>query len=190
METDKTTEDVAADNNNGGEGESEVETISIAKADYDKLNQTLGSLKKENKDLKKPKDPVETSTSNQKEDNALLQKLERLSLRQAGIDHPEDIELARKTAEKWGVDIDDVLADEDFKVKLERQQTNRANVAATSNVKGGAGTTQAKNTPEYWIAKGVPPSATDVPDKATRMKIARQMFTKLGNNNGKKFYND
>jgi len=111
-----------------------------------------------------------------------------MALRQAGITHTDDVELAQRTAKKWGVDIDEVLADEDFKVKLERQQSGRANVEATSNIKGSVGTSQAKNTPEYWIAKGVPPSAADVPDRKTRATIARAMMT--SSKDTKKFYND
>ena len=112
-----------------------------------------------------------------------------MSLRQAGITNQDDIELAQKTAQKWGVDIDEVLADEDFKIKLERQQTARSNVAATSNIRGNTGQTSAKNTPEYWIAKGTPPDAASVPDRKARAKIARAMMANA-KGTGKKFYND
>lgn len=133
----------------------------------------------------KPQDKVE----NKKSDELLLEKLEKVTLRSEGITHPDDIELARNTAKKWGVDVEAVVADEDFKVKLERQQTARANAVATSNVKGGGGNSEAKNTPEYWISKGVPPTKEQVPDKKTRVAIARAMIAgaKTG---GKKFYND
>lgn len=176
---------------NTGEGESEAGTVSVPKADYDKLNQTLGSLKRELKDLRKPKEDTkeDTSKTNTKPDeNVLLQKLERMSLRQANVTHEDDVKLARDTAKKWGVDIDEVLSDEDFKVKLGRQQAGRDNVQATSGVKGGAGSSQAKNTPEYWIAKGTPPSRADVPDLKVRAKIVRAMMA--NNKSGKKFYND
>lgn len=181
---------VDAKTNEGDEG-AEVETISVSKKDYDKMNETVGSLKRELKDLRKPKEETsETSKTNKPDENALVQKLERMALRQAGVTHPDDVELAQKTAKKWGVDIDEVLGDEDFKVKLERQQTDRSNVEATSKVKGGAGNSQAKNTPEYWIAKGTPPSATDVPDGATRRKIAAAFLKSVNAGNGKKFYNE
>jgi hypothetical protein len=186
----ETTETGASTETGAGEGES-VETIAVAKADYEKLNQTLGSLKRELKDLKKAGDTAkETPTKETKtEESALLQKIERMSLRQAGITHQDDVELAQKTAKKWGVDIDEVLGDEDFKAKLERQQTARDNAVATSGIKGGAGTQTAKNSPEYWLAKGTPPSTTDVPDRKTRAKIA-QAFMKNSNTNGKTFYNE
>jgi len=174
---------------NEGEGDTDTDTISLSRTEYEKLNQTLGSLKRELKDLKKPKDePKETPQKTKPDDNVLLQKLERMALRQAGISHPEDVELAQKTAKKWGMDIDEVLADEDFKSKLERQQSARSNVEATSNIKGGAGTSHAKNTPEYWLAKGVPPTAADVPDRKLRASIARAMLASA--KTSKTFYND
>ena len=93
------------------------------------------------------------------------------------------------------MDIDEVLVDDDFKIKLERQQTSRSNVEATSEVKGGAGSSQAKNTPEYWLAKGTPPSASDVPDRktySTLVEVARRninvgKFVKTNNGLTKKF---
>ena len=187
METLKTEGDVVDTKTNEGEG-SENETISIPKKDYDTLNQTLGSYKKQIKDFKKASEETK-ETLQTKPDDAVLQKLERMALRGAGVTHSDDIDLARATAKKWGMDIDEVLIDEDFQSKLARQQTSRSNATATSNIRGGAGNSQAKNTPEYWIAKGAPPSREEVPDSSTRRKIA-QAFVKSGSNKGKKFYND
>jgi len=183
-------EEVVVDTeSNEAEGGDEADIVKVAKADYDKLNQTLGSLKRELKDFKKSKEETkETAQQTKPDENALLQKLERMSLRQAGITEAEDIELARNTAKKWGVDIDEVIADDDFKVKLERQQTARANVKATSGVRGGAGTSQAKNTAEYWQAKGTPPTPADVPDRKTRQAIVSKMMQ--AEDSGGKFYNE
>ena len=194
MDTETTTEGDVDTSNNEGEGKTEEEeVVTLKKEEYDTLNQTMGSLKKELKDLRKaqekPKED-ETPEQNQKLDDALLQKIERLAFRQEGITHDEDKELARKTAKKWGMDLDEVLADEDFKVKLEKQQSARTNVEATSNIKGGnAGQSQAKNTSEYWEKKGTPPTPKDVPDTTTRRKIIRDML-KTSKGDGKmKFYN-
>lgn len=190
--TDTNSQEVVVDTiNNEGEGENTgTDTISIPKADYETLNQTLGSLKRELKDLKKAKEETkETSKTNAKPDESrLLERVEKMALNVANVTHPDDVELARNTAKKWGMDLEDVLKDDDFKAKLERQQTTRNNLVATSNIKGGAGTSQAKNTPEYWIAKGVPPSATDVPDRKLRATIARAMLAST--KSSKKFYND
>lgn len=179
---------VNADTTNSEQAVEQVETVSLTKSEYEKLNQTLGSLKRELKDLKKPKEETVKETSTQSDNNPLLERIEKMAIRQAGITEQEDIDLARNTAKKWGVDIDEVLTDPDFQAKLQRQQDARANSIATSNIKGGAGTSQAKNTPEYWIAKGIPPTPSDVPDRKTRVKIARAFMD--SSKNSKKFYSD
>ncbi len=185
MITDETIEAGADTGEDGGEGkETGSENITLSKADYDKLNQTLGSLKRELKDFKKPKEePKETPQT--KPDLGLLQKS---YLRAAGISDSEEVELALSTAKKWGVEVDALVDDEDFKAKLDKLRTNKANLAATSNIKGGKGTQESKNTPEFYIARGTPPSATEVPDRKTRAKIARAMIENT--KSGKKFYND
>lgn len=179
---------------NEGEGGADSETIAVPKSEYDKLNQTIGSLKRENKDLKKPKDPVETPTSNPKSDEALSQanlRIERLALNQGGLTHSEDVELARTTAKKWNMPIEEVLMDEDFKTKLERQRTTRANTEATSNVRGSSkGVSSAKETMEYWLAKGQPPTPEDVPNKTVRQKIIGEILSANRNNKTLKYYND
>jgi hypothetical protein len=183
------TENENSTNNEAEGNEQKVDTVAIPKEEYDKLNQTLGSLKRELKDLKRPKETQETAQTNQP-DNSLLEKLDRMAIRTAGITHPDDIELAKRTAKKWGIDIDEVLSDEDFKVKLERQQSSRANVEATSDIKSsGTGSSQAKNTVEYWLAKGTPPTTTDIPDAKTRRKI-NVAFYKSGRKDSIKFYNE
>ena len=171
-----------------GEGELGNDLVQIPKADWEKTNQTLGSLKRQLKDLQKTETKETPTKETKTEESSLLQKLERMSLRQAGLTHQDDVELARATAKKWNVDIDEVLSDEDFKVKLERQQASRSNAVATSNIKGSGGTSGAKTEPAYWIAKGVPPSASDVPNRKDRAKIVRA-FIEKGETNGKTFYN-
>ncbi len=127
-----------------------------------------------------------------KPDDALLQRLEKLALKTAGISHADDIELARNTAKKWGMDLEDAIGDEDFKVKLEKLQTARANVEATSGVRGSAGQANSKGKADYWIGKNAPPTDEDV--TANRIprgelgKIARHFMANKGS--GKKFYND
>ena len=171
------------------EGEGSVETeediVTLKKGEYEKMNQTLGALKRELKDLRKSKEePKETPQT----DSALLEKFERVALKSAGITHPDDVELAKTMAKKWGMDIDQVVDDEDFKMKLERQQTTRANAEATSNIRGDKGRTQAKDTPDYWIAKGTPPTVDQVPNRKIRAQIARAMVANA--KSSKTFYND
>ena len=185
MDTEKTETETVIEETNGGEGGSEVETLAIPKKDYETLNQTLGSLKREIKDLKKSKEEPKETLQTKTEEFGLLQKT---FLRAASITAEDEIELARDTAKKWGVDIDKLVDDDDWKQKLDKFRTKKSNELATSNIRGSGGTQQTKNTPEYWIAKGTPPSTTDVPDRKTRAKIARAMMDST--KNSKKFYND
>lgn len=187
----ETNEEVVVDLDNEGEGESQPDTIAIPKSDYEKLNQTLGSLKRELKDLKKPKETQETPT-NQKPDDALLQRVEKIALKSAGITHSDDVELARSIAKRTGKDIDEVLEDDYFKFQLEKQQTSRANVEATSGVKGGSGgsANKAKESTEYWQKLGQPPTPDEVPDSKTRRKIISEMLRATRHNKNLPFYNE
>ena len=189
-------QDGSATNNGEGEGNAGGENISLSKSEYEELislKATTGSLKRELKDAQKALQETskakETPTNESKPDIALLQKLEKVTLRQAGIEHQDDMELARSLSKKWGVDIDDLVLDDDFKVKLERQRVERNNTIATAGVKGGAGDTQAKNSTAYWKAKGQPPTPNDVPDRKTRAKIVREMLADATGSKIK-FYNE
>ena len=142
-------------------------------------------LKTKQDKAKKEVEPVEKKPEPKPDEFGLSHKS---YLRAAGITAEDEVELARDTAKKWGMEIDKLVDDEDFKIKLDKLRTSKANATAVSNVKGGGGQPQAKNTPEYWIAKGTPPSATDVPDRKTRAKIARALMDNA--KNGKKFYNE
>lgn len=118
--------------------------------------------------------------------------LHKSFLRSAGITSDEEVELARTTAKKWGIaydQIDKLIGDEDFKIKLDKFRTEKSNADAVSNLKGGGGKSEAKNSPEYWIAKGVPPTAEQVGDRKTRATIIRAFMKNAGTNN-KTFYND
>ena len=180
-------EEVVVDTtNNEAEGGESAETIAIAKADYEKLNQTLGSLKRELKDLKKPKEETkETAEQTKPDENRLLEKA---FLRSAGLTKSNEIELALETAKKWNVSVDQLIEDEDWQLKIDKFRTQEANQLATSNIRGSGGKSTAKDDPAYWISKGTPPSRTDVPDRKSRAKIARAFMENV--KSGKKFYND
>ena len=186
MNTETNQNDAPAENGAGeGGDEPQVETITIPKQEWETANQTLGSLKRQVKDLSKPKDESRETPKNQPEDFGLLHKS---YLRAAGIVAEDEVELARDIQKKTKMDWDKLVDDDYFKAKLEGLRTQKSNELATSNIKGGTGDSQAKNTPEYWLAKGAPPTAEQVPDRKTRASIARAFMASAGS--GKKFYND
>lgn len=184
-------------NQNPGEGKPEgegsqptSEEIKLTKQEYDELQKIKvehGTFKRDLKDARKQLEAkTETPEKTKPEDSGLLKKA---FLRTAGITDSEEQELALSTATKWGIEVDALVDDEDFKIKLEKHRTAKSNEIATSGVKGGANTSQAKNTLEYWKAKGQPPTPDDVPDRKTRQKIVREMMASAGNK-GTKFYNE
>lgn len=127
-----------------------------------------------------------TETETKPEGNNLLEKA---FLRSAGITDKEEVELALTTAKKWGMDIDNLVDDDDFQEKLDKFRTKKANLLATSGVKGDKTGSSAKEDPSYWIAKGTPPTAEQVPDRKARVKIARAMMASE-KGGAKRFYND
>ncbi len=176
--------------NDEGEGADNSDSITLPRGEYDKLKVEHASFKREIKDLKKPKDEPKETPQQTKTDDKLLERVEKMALRQAQITEQDDIDLARGLAKKWNMDLEEVLLDEDFKSKLQRQQDVRANIQASSKVKGSPGISQAKNEPAHWIAKGTPPTPADIPDKVARRKVVMAMIESANRGDGRKFYND
>lgn len=195
MPTDDNKQDgiVTGTDNGGGTGQT-AEEIKLAKAEYDELvgyKSTVGSLKRELKDLKKALDEKgqggTEAPKSQKEEFGLLQKS---FLRAAGITDPDVVELAKTLSKKWDMDIDVLVDDEDFKAKAEKIITTKSNAKATA-VEGGAGSSGgAKNSVDYWSQKDDLPSSKDVPDRKTRADIARKMAERRRGGGGGKFYNE
>ena len=176
-----------------GEG-SPDEKMTLSKTEYNELIETratLGSLKRELKDAKKAAEEAtktkDTPTKETKSDDYGL--LQKGYLRMSGITAEDEVELALSTAKKWGVEVDKLIDDEDFQVKLKKVRDAKTNATATQGIKGETGSSQAKNTTEYWKAKGTPPTPADVPDRKLRQKIVSEM-TNSARNKGTKFYNE
>lgn len=115
--------------------------------------------------------------------------LQKTFLRAAQITAEDEVELALSLSKKWDMPIDKLVDDEDFLAKLEKTRTAKANEIATSGIKASPGSKGAVETPDYWIAKGTPPTADQVPDRKTRAGIVRAMMASASTS-GKKFYND
>lgn len=195
MNTDENNQNgVINDKDNGGGNGQTAEEIRMAKAEYEELvgyKSTVGSLKRELKDLKKALDERgegKTETpKNQTEEFGLLQKS---YLRSAGIVEADEVELAKEFRKKWNMDYDVLVDDEDFKGKLEKLRTTKSNAKAT-NVEGGNGSSNgAKNSVDYWEQKGELPSQKDVSDRKTRAQIARTMAERSRGGGSGKFYNE
>ena len=189
MNTENNQEVVVTPEGNEGDGDT---TVTLTKEEHTKLNETIGSLKRDLKDAKKtkaPKDEVTPEKTKSDDLNLLQNRLDKQTLRSAKITHEDDVELAQKTAKKWNMELDDVVEDEDFLMKLEKGRDKRATADATSNIKGDKGSTSSKNSTDYWIAKGERPTKEQMPDRKDRVKVIKAL-AKNASTNGKKFYND
>lgn len=114
--------------------------------------------------------------------------VQKTFLRSAGIADADEVDLALSTASKWNMSIDRLVDDADWQDKLTKFRTQRANERATSELKGAPGSKGATQTPEFYIARGTPPTIDEVPDRKTRAEITRAMMANA--KNGKKFYNE
>lgn len=133
------------------------------------------------------KKPEQEPVTNKTDDSKDLSV--KAFLRSAGITKKEEVEFALSKAKKWNVDVDELVEDDDFQESLEKFRTKQANIAAAATVEGDKSGSPVKETTEYWVAKGQPPTPADIPDRAKRTKIINEMV-KHADTSGKKFYND
>jgi hypothetical protein len=117
-----------------------------------------------------------------KTDDGLLRKV---SLKMAGITADDEKELADAIQKKTGLDWDSLVEDDYFKSKLETLRTTKANADATADIKG-SGSGGAKNTVEYYLAKGEAP----IHDKKLHSEYVQAKLKEGRAGTGKKFYNE
>ena len=174
--------------NNDTNTDGEVAEVKLSKAEYEELvkyKATVGSLNRELKDLKKKSLETKTETPEVKADEfGLLQKTFLVS---SGIKDADEIELAKEIQKKTGVDWDKLVEDDYFQSRLTKLRNTKENALAT-DVKGGSGGGVTKSA-DFFIAKGVPPTAKDIPDRKARVAIINQMMD-AEKNGGGKFYNE
>lgn len=152
---------------------------------FERAKKAEGFEKKDDGSWVKTEKVVEKKT---KKDTDEIGLIEKTFLRTAGVLEDDEVELAKDVQKKTGLDWDKLVDDDYFKLKLENLRTKKANELATSGIKVGGGSSETKNSPEYWLAKGVPPTPEQVPDRKTRVAIVRAFMASSKSN--KKFYND
>ena len=114
--------------------------------------------------------------SSVKSDEELLKRLDKLALKTSGINEADEVELFEKWKTDTGRDADSIVDNNIFKKELEDLRTAKANLKATSNIKGESGASGAKNEPDYWIAK-----ATKGPDGKLLFpeEMPKEVYTKV-----------
>lgn len=193
MSTEENNQAVADDTSNaGGEGEFNNggdNVVTLNKAEYDKMLTDLGSLKRENKALKKPKETSDTPEKTNNDNSELLEKIDLLAMKAEGIKSDDEIELAKKLQKETSLPMDKLLSSKYFQSELNDLRTERANAEATSGIKGDKSGGNATQSAAYWIAKGEYPTREQVPDRKTRTEIRAGLVNKEKGGSGGKFYN-
>jgi len=101
-----------------------------------------------------PKPELPVKKDNSKSDDKLLERLDKMALKVSGITEADEVELFNNWKEQTAREADDIVGNTIFKKELEDLRTAKANLRATSDIKGeGDRSGGAKNNPEYWIAK-------------------------------------
>lgn len=143
------------------------------------------SLKKATKETRS-----DTPTKNQTSDDSdLSQKVDKMALRIAGITEKDEVDLFNRLKEETGKTADELLETKYFQAELQDLRDQRSNADAATNVSGDKTKASAKDSVDYWLAKGEPPTPDQLPDRKKRAEIIRA-FMKKGSSNGKTFYND
>lgn len=128
--------------------------------------------------------------SSSKSDEGLKGQVQRLALKVAGITKVSEIELAEKLQKETGKDWDTLLESKYFKTELDDLRSNEASEEASTGIKGnrGGGSSGARDTAEFYISRGTPPTPTEVPDRKTRTGIIRKFLS--SQETSKTFYNE
>lgn len=181
-------QDVGAVENDAGESvvESNDEVISIPKKEFEKLNQTLGSLKREVKDYKKSLTPEATPTSNTKSNEIDFGQLAYHNTKPDGIRvvHDDDVEFLKATMEETGKSMKDILSSKWFAGELKDRQEARNVVNATPTATRRAGEPANQLEVEYtkYIQTGKLPSDPEMRSQIVNKRIEREgraaQFTK------------
>jgi hypothetical protein len=174
---------VTPEANESAEEQPQVETIAVPKSDYDKLNQTVGSLKRELKDLKKPKDtPAAEVTESRSNNTGELDETQLDYLDLKGISDSDDIKVIEDVIKKTGMTVREALKDEYVTARLGANKANRdvkaATPSATKRTGGNQGTDLATAVARYEES-----GFKDLPDDyALRSAVVNAVAAKTNTN--------
>ena len=131
-----------------------------------------------------------------KSDDKLLERLDKMALQVAGITEADEVEHLNKWKDQTGREADDIVGNSIFKKEIEEIRTAKANLKATSEIKGERGESGVRDTPEYWIAKatkgadGKPLFPEETPPEMFAKIVEKLGEKEPGASKGKlKFYN-
>jgi hypothetical protein len=141
-----------------------------------KYKSDIGSLKRELKDLKKPKTEPSIESPPQDKKPEDLDYGQKAFLIANGIKADEQ-EFVKEELKKSGQTLDELIDNEYFQAKLKRVRDLRGTEEATPKNSKRTGQS-ATDTVEYWIAKGELP-----PDRELRAKVVKARWDAEKNKN-------
>ena len=169
MDNENKVEGVTTEENNTGEGGSDVEMISVPKAEYDKTLSTLGSLKRDIKDLRKPKESVEEKTDSKSNDLG-----EKAFLSVNGIKTPAEIAFFNKMKKETGKEADSLIESTYFQSEFREFREQEASKEATPTGSKRSNNSQVDSV-DYWLAKDELPPASE---RELRQKVVSARMAK------------
>ena len=192
MSTNENNQDGIVDENNDGEGS---EVVTLKKDEYSKLNETIGSLKRELKDLKK----VNETPKNQpeKSDDVVMKRLENMALKMSGVTADDEVEFFEKWKKDNGyenADVETVLSKRGFQTEMADFRTTKQNAIAT-DVKGGEkGGGSGERDADYWLSRATKNSKGELvfpDDLPNDYKLRAAIIGKMGDStkSNAQFYN-
>ncbi len=134
---------------------------------------------------KTPPTPAAPQQNSQAPKNGELGYGEKAFLNSEGYKHAEDHAYVQQTMKDTGRSLEQVLSTPYVKAELERMGEERKTKAAAPSADGGRQGAPARNSVEYWLAKGELPPASEtqlrrdvVNAKMGKAKNSQDMFSK------------
>lgn len=188
VEQETTTEEKGAETTETKESSNDTSQLMEKLDEFgEKINALEGRLNRQTK--KETKSKSETPEKTKSDSSELANKVEALSLQVAGITKDSEVELARNLQSETGLPMDKLLNSKYFKTELEELRTQEKNDEATTGVKGDkSGSSNPKQSADYWIAKGEYPTREQVSDRKVRKEIRDAFVAKEKGTTGG-FYN-
>ena len=135
------------------ENDTQVIELDTLKKQIEEANATIGSLKRELKDAKKPKDTPQQTKPQDDLDYGM-----KAYLRSEGIE-PTEFDFVKEHMQESGMDLDRLVKNNYFQSQLKELRDKRATEAAIPSKTRGTGESS-KSKVDYWVNRGEMPENT------------------------------
>jgi hypothetical protein len=162
-EEETSTDDVETSNNNEEQNPTNDNEKTL-QAQKEHWKKKYNDLKDKGEEVK-PNKPKETSSE--------PDRMDKLELRQLGVDNPDDMQMVIDEAKLIKKDVLEVAGMDYMKAKLTASKNQRKAEAGMPKGKGDTNS-KTKADVDYWIAKGETPSDPDLAEKVINARMAKE----------------